>query len=358
MGDDMNTWLTVTEQGTKRMVPGDVTPAQSTQLARIDPDAVVRDVLSSQTATVTAYLRNVATAQQNSAAPQRNDAPYSSEPELRARNRRFYVSIAAYVALSALVVWGLVKLATLAGMLAGDWWLASWLAGTGIVALWLVRWTHAGELHHTPEGLAHVTAAAAAYATETDADARRTVADAVADAIRARASAELAEYGQRIDATAAWLQVQRTPTPDDAAMVTYGSTLPAAPIQERRFAVSWQTEHQTGTQGALQAQGDAPQRAMTCSTPTPDAGAVAFIDVIRALYADAQRTGDNLVTQRLPWSQRGDWHADAKRRAIAVLDTMEPPLLVAGAGGRWRLNVAEWPQAIAESAILRRWRRL
>ena len=177
--------LEVSSRGQTRYIPGSPQPTELTALAKIDPDAVVRQALDQQSATVNAYLRTIGSTAQRTVdqAPQRNDVPYSSAPELTARNHRFYAVLACYIAISAVAMWGLVQLAILADVLAGDWWLPSWLAMTGIAALVLVRWTHAAELQHTPEGLALVTAGSAAYAEEKDADGRNAIALAVATAI-------------------------------------------------------------------------------------------------------------------------------------------------------------------------------
>lgn len=342
----MNDWLHVTEQGRTRTIPGDTTPAPGTAIARIDPDAIVRSAIDANTQAIGAYMRTItpmANAKARSDAPARPHTPYSSEGELTARNRRFYVALVAYVALAAVVCWGLVQLGTLAGWVAPGWWLPSWLALTGMLALGLVRWTHAAELAHTPEGLARITADADAYAAERDADGRHGIMAAVADAITYRAQSDANDSAARLAATAQYYDVPAAPAPvrrltavDDDGMLTYASTLPLA---------------------APQTPQPAPERSIVCTPMAPDAGCAAMLAVVNELFADCARRGDDLVIMRLPWSQRGDWPQASKRKALDVLGQMDPPLLLAGDGGRWRLNRAAWCPAIARSAIMRRWMR-
>lgn len=352
----MNDWLHVTEQGRTRTIPGDTTPAPGTAIARIDPDAIVRSAIDANTQAIGAYMRTItpmANAKGRSDAPARPSTPFSSEGELTARNRRFYVSLVAYVALAAVVCWGLVQLATLAGWVAPGWWLPSWLALTGIVALWLVHWTHAAELAHTPEGLARIDAESQAYATERDADGRHSVLTAVADAIRYKAESDAADAQARQLATSQYYGF--TPAP----------VAPAAP--ERRFIARWQTDDEDAgmvtyssalpVQPLPPAAPAAPERRIIAAPVQPDPACVEMLRIIDELYADCARRADDLVVMRLPWSQRGDWPAASKQKALAVLGQLDPPLLQAGSGGRWRLNRADWPPSIARSAVQRRWMR-
>ena len=122
--------LRVGEKGTERWVAGDPTPVQQTALARIDPDSVVRDALERQSSTVNAYLKAVGSAAQKTvdAAP-RSPTGFSSEPELKARNARFYVTVGAMTLTIAAAVWGIVAIAAQEGVIADDWLWPAWIAG-------------------------------------------------------------------------------------------------------------------------------------------------------------------------------------------------------------------------------------
>ena len=345
----MNPTLRVTEQGSTRWVTGEPTPVQPTALAKIDPDSVVRSALDAQSNAVQTYLRTVAgnAGQRTVDAAPRSPTGYSNGDELKARNRRFYFTVLAYVAMAIVVAYGLVQLAILADVLRDDWWLGAFLTLTGALALTLTFTTHRLEAHLTPEGIQATLAGADGYATERNADGQHAIATAVADAIRWRAESEYhdaqsrqlateAQYGMISggSASAPPRRLTMAAHPDDG-MLAYGVNMPLEPSPGA----------QTGD-----------------STPsyiarpvTPDSGCIAFLTAISGLYADARQRGDNLVTTRLPWSQRGDWSAAQKRMAVDVLQKIDPPLLLAGDGGRWRLNVAEWHEQIALQAVRRRW---
>ena len=345
--------LEVTQQGQRRFVTGEPVAAQPTALARIDPDQVVRQALDQQSSTVQAYLKAVGSAAQRTvdAAP-RAPTGYSSEPELRARNTRFYVTIAAYILLAATVAWGIVSLAALADMIEGSWQWPLWLAATGALALYLVKATHSLESERTPEGIELERVRFDGYATERAADGQHAIATAVADAISWRAQSEYADSQARQAAT-------------DEAYRRIEATRIEAPAQrqlsdKRRFVVQWQQEDASMVNYATQLPIAAPQAAQTVTRYTvsmvqPDTECLAMMEAVSRIYADCAQRGDNLITSRLPWSQRGDWAAPHKRKAIDVLQRLDPQLFIVGDGGRWRLNSAAWQRDIALSAIKRRW---
>ena len=251
-----------------------------------------------------------------------------------------------YILLAATVAWGIVSLAHLAGAIDGTWHWPLWLAATGGLALYLVKATHSLEAHLTPEGIEATRADADAYATEKAADGQHAIATAVAQAIEWRAQSEYADSQARLAATEA----------------AYERILPQRQLPDnRRFAGQWQSETDAvyATSIDVQPLQPAPRRSdrWTFAPVQPDMACLALCAEIQRLYADCGRRGDDLVTTRLPWSQRGDWAAAQKRTAVDVLGRLDPPLFIAGDGGRWRLNRAAWPMPLALSAIRRRWPR-
>lgn len=341
--------LEVSTRGQTRYIPGDPTPAPQTAMVRIDPDSVVRSAIDAQSAAVRDYMKGIAAQRTvDPAVPQRAPTGYSNDSELKARNQRFYFTVTGYILLAATVAWGIVSLAHLAGAIDGTWHWPLWLAATGGLALYLVKATHSLEAHLTPEGIEATRADADAYATEKAADGQHAIATAVAQAIEWRAQSEYADSQARLAATEA----------------AYERILPQRQLPDnRRFAVQWQQEDTAVYATSIDVQplqpATAPQRSdrWTCAPVQPDTACLALCAEIQRLYADCGQRGDDLVTTRLPWSQRGDWAAPLKRTSTAVLSQLDPPLLVAGDGGRWRLNRAAWPMPLALSAIRRRWPR-
>ena len=365
MGGQM---LTINEgRADERQIPRwDVAPAQQTALAKIDPDAVVRDALDRQSSTVQAYLKAVGNAAQKTVdqTPQRAPQGYSSEPELKARNTRFYVTVGAFVAISATISAGIVWIAALADVIEGSWQLPAWLTLAGGLALGLVWATHRSESERTPEGIELERTRFDGYATERAADGQHAIATAVAAAIQWKAESEFADSQARQLATDAAF----------GAFVTGGR--PTQPLRRltgepsaetRRFAVQWQNENDTVYASQIDlptstpAAPQAPQSAQsatryTVSAVQPDAGCLALCQVVAGLFDDCAARGSDLVVTRLPWSQRGEWNAAQKRQTVDVLARLDPPLLLTGDGGRVRLNVQAWVKPIALSAIRRRWR--
>ena len=369
MGSQM---LTINEgRADERQIPRwDVAPAQQTALAKIDPDAVVRDALDRQSSTVQAYLKAVGNAAQKTVdqTPQRAPQGYSSEPELKARNTRFYVTVGAFVAISATISAGIVWIAALADVIEGSWQLPAWLTLAGGLALGLVWATHRSESERTPEGIELERVRSDGYATEKAADGQHAIATAVADAIRWRAESEFADSQARQLATdAAYGQfVVGGRTAQPLRRLTGGSTGNENGDMVYATSIDLQTPTRAAAQVPQSAQSATRQivnAAQSAELPTrytvsavqPDAGCLALCQVIAGLFDDCAGAGDNLITKRLPWSQRGEWNAAQKRKAVDVLSQLDPPLLLTGDGGRVRLNVGQWVKPIALSAIRRRW---
>ena len=84
---------------------------------------------------------------------------------------------------------------------------------------------------------------------------------------------------------------------------------------------------------------------------------IALLDEVRKLFSDCDRRNSDLIVCRLPWSARarGDWPADAKHSATSTLARLNPPLITAGAGGRYRLNRRAWSEPAAINEIRRHW---
>ena len=339
--------LTVTERGSQRYVVGDATPAPSTALAKIDVDATVRSAIDAQSSIVREYMRGVGSTATRTidAGAQRAPQGYSNAEELRHRNRRYFVTIGAYVAVAAAVCYGLVWLATLADLTPGDWFWPAWLTTSGAMALGLIWATHRSEADRTPEGIELERVRSDGYATERAADGQFLISQAISQAIGFRAESEFADATARLAAT-------------DAA---YASMRPAP--DARRFAVRWQEEDAGMMTLATEiplAPSPAPPRPAaapryTVTAMQPDAACLAMCAAVSAIFAGCAATGDDLVTGRLPWGARGDWGAPMKKKAIAVLAAMDPPLLLSGDGNRYRLNRAQWCEALAVGAIRRRW---
>ena len=376
----MTNTLTVTDHNGRRIIPYGAPPnvGQPAALARVDPDQIVRQTMDSNAAALTAYLRTIAPAL---ATDRDADAGYidaprpvalSSAPELAARNARYYVTVAAIIAVLAILAAGLVQLATLADLLGASWQWPAWMTLTGGAAFWSIRRLHDATDERTPEGIAQTAAHAQAYATETDAESRREIAAAFADAIRADADA------RRTDATARALA-----TDAELARISAQPQPPAAP--PRQFRIRALTAEQDADlvyatsipraalagPTAQEAPGDAqpapavpehPAPALAAAPPrsasaaTADPLLVAVLETISALFADCAQRGDDLIVGRLAWSARGDWPAESKRAALAALARLDPPLIEAGAGGRYRLNRRAWCHPIALTAIRHHWR--
>ena len=290
------------------------------------------------------------------ATPQRAPQGYSSEPELRARNTRFYVTVGAFVAISATISAGIVWIAALADVIEGSWQLPAWLTLAGGLALGLVWATHRSEAERTPEGIELERVRSDGYAVERQADGQHAIALAVAQAIGFKAESEFADSQARQLATDAMYASMRSAAP--------APQTPQRQITDnRRFAVKWQGEPENGDMvyatslpiDTLQTATAQPTRRIVCTPMAPDAACLAMLDIVGKLFDDCAQRGDSLITTRLPWSQRGDWVAPMKRQATEVLAQLDPPLFVAGDGGRWRLNVGAWVKPLALSAIKRKW---
>ena len=378
-------FLTITDHtGTRTIPKGPPAPHQTTAIVRVDPDAILRETMHGNNAALAAYLRTIAPTldgqpDDGTEARQRGPAGLSTAPELHARNARYFVTIGALVFVAGTLAAGLVQLATLADLLGESWQIPAWLALTGAGAFWTIREIHETESRRTPEGIADTRAGAEAYAIERDADARTEIARAFGDSIRADATARQRDADARARVTDAELArigaapaPQRTPSrlidnrrfavqwqEEDAGMLTYATTAPATALQEGENA----TEAPQTPAAPVYVETDAAPRLRPMATAhaahaplTADPVLIELLETIDRLYADCARRGDDLITERLPWSARGTWSAEAKRRTDATLKRLDPPLIVAGAGNRYRLNRAARCSAIALAAVRQNWR--
>ena len=332
----MEPTLRVTERGVDRWVVGEVTQPTAA-LVRIDPDRVVKDALDQQSATIQSYLRTVGSSAQRTvdAAP-RAPTGYSNDSELRARNTRYFVTITAYVTVTAVLAFGLVQLAILADITPGEWFWPMWLTLAGALALGLIRLTHQSESERTPEGIELERVRSEGYSVERDADGRNAIAQAVAEAISWRAQSEYADSQARQLATQQAFErilPQRQLTVDNG-MATYATSIDVQPATAPQRSERW-----------------------TFAPVQPDVECLRLCEAVSRLYADAGQRGDNLITTRLPWAQRGDWTSQQKRLAVDVLSQLDPPLLLDAPGRQFRLNTSAWPMPLALSAIRRRWPR-
>ena len=313
--------LTVTQQGQRRFVPGE--PVQSTAIVArpVDVQQLATDAMSANNAMVLQVLRSMGTtidAERTPAQP-----GLSSPAELAARNTRFKWVIVAVVVLAAITAAGIVSVAYLAGHVSGAGAIAGWLVLSGVAGYLSVTYVHHREANLSPEALEGERIRGDYDVSATDAESRQILAQAYADAVR-----------------------------DDAAA-------------RRATAESARQANIAYTQAPAQRQMDyTPRTAPDCSTapaetPTapPDPALAAMLAFIRETFDDCARRDSSLITQRLPWSARGDWAAGDKARALAVLATFpeSAPLIEVREGNRAHLN-RQWHRRVAELHISREWR--
>ena len=364
-------YLTVTEQGQTRYVPRlDATPTTPAALVRISPDQVLRETMDHNSAALGAYLRTIAPTLHGQPDAGARSAPgqpagLSTAPELQARNVRFFVTVGALVAVAGALVAGIVQLATLADMLGESWQWPAWLTITGAAAWWTIRAIHESESRRTPEGIADTGAVAQAYATEKDAESRHLIAAAFAAAITTDAETKAQDADARHAITMQEVNriaSQPTPAPrhrqitlrqqpeDMQGMMTYATTTPAPALQNAQEGA-----HAAYTPQHTEPPASAPPRP-SHAAQQPDPALVNMLQTVSDLFDDAAARADDLIAIRLPWSARGTWPAETKRRAEQTLRRLDPPLIVAGAGNRYRLNRAAWCKGIALNAIRQNWR--
>ena len=370
-------YLTITEQGQTRQIPRlDVTPTTPAALVRISPDQIVRETMESNSAALGAYLRTIAPTLhgQNDAGARSapgQPAGLSTAPELQARNARYYVTVAALVAVLAALVAGLVQLATLADLVSESWQWPVWLTITGAAAFLTIRAIHESESRRTPEGIADTRAGADAYATEKDAESRHLIAAAFAAAIQTDATTKAQDADARHAATMQEVNriaSQPTPAPrhrqitlrqqpeDMQGMMTYATTTPAPVLQNAPARQEAQDAARAAyTPEYTDPPASAPPRPRHAAQ-TADPALVNMLQTVSDLFDDSATRADDLITIRLPWSARGQWPAETKRAAEQTLKRLDPPLIIAGAGNRYRLNRAAWCKGLALNAIRQNWR--
>ena len=327
---DMEPILTVTQQGQRRFVPGE--PVQSTAIVArpVDVQQLATDAMTSNNNMVMAVLRQMQPTIDADPADRAQPAGLSSPGELAARNERFRWTVVATVILSMVATGGIVAIAVVTGQLTPALGLATWIALTGLCAMVAVWHVHRTELAHTPEALERLRTECEFDVSAQDAESRQILAQAYADAVRddaaaRRASAESARQAN-IAYTQAPAQRQMDYTPRTAPDCSTAPAPVCAPV--------------TPTAPA-----------------TPDPALAAMLAFIREVFTDCERRDSSLITQRLPWSARGDWQAGDKARAVAVLATFpeSAPLIETRDGNRAHLN-RQWHRRVAELHISREWR--
>ena len=324
--------LTVTQQGQRRFVPGE--PVQSTAIVArpVDVQQLATDAMSANNAMVLQVLRSMGTTIDQERTP--TQPGLSSPSELAARNQRFRWVIVAVVVLAAITAAGIVSVAYLAGHVSGAGAIAGWLVLSGVAGYLSVTYVHHREANLSPEALEGERIRGDYDVSATDAESRQILAQAYADAVRDDAAARRATAESARQANIAYTQ---------------------APAQ-RQMDYTPRTAPDCST---------APAETPVCAPVTPTAHFVAPVDpalvamlaFIREVFEDCERRDSSLITQRLPWSARGDWAAGDKARALAVLATFpeSAPLIETRDGNRAHLN-RQWHRRVAELHISREWR--
>ena len=258
-----------------------------------------------------------------------------------------------------------------ADLVSESWQWPVWLTITGAAAFLTIRAIHESESRRTPEGIADTRAGADAYATEKDAESRHLIAAAFAAAIQTDATTKAQDADARHAATMQEVNriaSQPTPAPrhrqitlrqqpeDMQGMMTYATTTPAPGLQNAPARQEAQDAARAAyTPEYTEAPASAPPRPRHAAQ-TADPALVNMLQTVSDLFDDSATRADDLITIRLPWSARGQWPAETKRAAEQTLRRLDPPLIIAGAGNRYRLNRAAWCKGLAINAIRQNWR--
>ena len=347
MNYDHDNLLEIRERGETRYISRGDYGDTSTALAPIDVQRITQDAMASNTAMVTALLKQYATtAPTGDRNPQQSGI--SSPAELASRNERFKWTIVAVVLLATVTALGIVLVAQRALETDAAVTIAAWLLLSGLGSYFSALWVHSRESALTPESIERERVAGDYDIAATDAESRQIIARAFATSIendsetkRANAEAQRMANQSLLERSKPTQAPQRAPVQayDDSYQDDYEQPVraPFAPS-----VATWDGDEWEGLQPMTPAQ--------------PDRVLVAFLQAIGELYADCARRNSDTITTRLPWSTRGEWTQKRdKERAQAVLSTFDPPLIVVAEGGRYRLN-RQWRKQDAELIIVREWR--
>ena len=279
------------------------------------------------------------------------------------------MTIAAIVAVLAILAAGLVQLATLADLLGAPWQWPAWMTLTGGAAFWSIRRLHDATDERTPEGIADRSARKRTPRRQTPNHAAKSPPPSPTRSAPTPTPGAPTQPRAPWPPTPNWRGSPPSPSRRQLAAAISDQSLDAEHDADLVYATSIprraRRPDRTGS----------PRRRATGagSTRTPCAALAAAPppapaqqppircwslcwETISALFADCAQRGDDLIVGRLPWSARGDWPAESKRVALAALARLDPPLIEAGAGGRYRLNRRAWCHPIALTAIRHHWR--
>jgi hypothetical protein len=295
---------------TNYVTPATVAPVQlaPAPIARLDIDAVTRDTFAANNAALTGYLRQIAPLPSWRTG---NDCTIDAEPrgvaaphESHERSNRYRWTLLAIVALSIVATGGLAFTGHELGMIANvGLTVAVWIGAGGSLAIYLVQRLQAHDLEHSPEAIALVREHAAAYATETGADAQAGLTAAYADTLRIQAQAHAATV--QAQAAALDAQVQRL-------------MLPPMASQPRRVTVAGSAQPQawewdTNGNPVLLPEGDNTPVPPVCpplSPPVPtgvDPTVAQMLEWVASLYDAPDRVHPDtrrIINTELPWSAR------------------------------------------------------
>ena len=347
------TLLKIGGYGGDRYMPKDDYTDTSTALTKpVDLEGITRDAMASNTAMVTALLKQYATT-----APTGDRNPQvtgiSSRDELSARNERFRWTTVEVVVLVAITAAGIVLVAQRQMELDAVATIAGWLVLSGLGGVASATWVSHQESRLTPESIERERVAGDYDIAATDAESRQMIARAFATSIendsetkRAYAEAQRAANQSLLERSKPITAPQRAqPTRYDDSYDYADETPQCAP--ESPSLATWNDGETAGL--------------MVAPTIAPDKDLVAMLSHVEQLYNDCDQRDSDIITLKLQWRNRGDWDADASEKAERVLayfaDNYNAPLVFRGNenGARWRLNRQAWKRNVARAIIAREW---
>ncbi len=332
-------------------------PPPPAPLARIDVDGVTRDAFAAINTTADAYLRQIAPLpawRTDGPYPTTIDAPppgIAAPHEAHERSRRYGWTLIAVVMLAIVATGGLAFTGHELGMIANvGLTIAMWIGAGGSLAIYLVARLQAHDLAHSPEAVALVRERAAAYATETGADAAAGVAAAYADTLRLQAQAQAATQQAQAAALGAHVAQLAAPPPAPRRVRACPERSEGAPgiAQPQAWHLDANGEPQPGA-----APLPAPPACPPCPPLSPPAPALEYVAAVTpapagvdpvaglvlawvaSLYDDpaALDPRDRRILVELPWSgrARGEYALPKAERARVrdALLSVQPPLFAA-----------------------------